>query len=75
MNAFFVRTDLKEYIGERTIDEEFKETTIRESMAPDGKVTFLSDRHEQLQLLRDKMLYDVERDQVRSVEELFLQQE
>lgn len=72
MNAFFVRNDLREFIEEKTIEEEFETTTIRESKSAEGKLTFLSDRKEQYKMLQDKMLYNIESGKLNSIGELFL---
>jgi hypothetical protein len=72
MNAFFVRKDLSSYVAEKTIEEEFRETTIRESKTTEGKLNFMSDRREQLTLLKDKYLYNLESEQLEKVDRLFL---
>jgi len=72
MNAFFVRKDLSHYIEEKTIDEEFNETTIRESKTAQGKLNFMSDREEQLAILKDKYLYNIASDKLEKVDSLFL---
>ena len=71
MNAFFVRNDLKPYISEARIEDEFEPATYRESKFPNGELSFLSDRAEQLRLIKDKILFDVESMQERSVASLF----
>lgn len=73
MNAFFVRNEFKEYISERTIEEEFQETTIRESRSPNGQLSFLSDRKLQLQQMKEKVLYNISEGREQTIEELYLQ--
>ena len=72
MNAFFVRKDLSNYIEEKSIEQEFNFTTIRESKSAEGKLNFMSDRTAQLKLMGDKLLYNVESGKLETIESLFL---
>lgn len=70
-NAFFVARESLGGIPERTVAECWRPAQFRESRAPDGSLSYLSDDTEKLRLLADLPLVDVQDGGQRTVGELY----
>ena len=70
-NAFFVRREMLGEIPERTVAECWQPAQFRESRAPDGDLTYLSDDTEKLRLLSDLPLIDLDGGGERLVGEIY----
>jgi hypothetical protein len=58
-NAFFVRNDLAGDVAEVTVGRAWRASRYRESRAPDGSLSYVTDHADRLALIADLPLVDV----------------
>jgi hypothetical protein len=70
-NAFFVRRDVIGDVPEVDVSDAYAPSRFRESLNPDGGLSYVSDYSERLALIADLQVHDVEEERTLTIRERF----
>ncbi|MDP3941924.1 MAG: hypothetical protein Q8Q49_06475 [bacterium] len=71
LNAFFVRKDMAKNLPNLTAKDGYVANRYRESKDISGKLTYIGDHKERLQIIASKKVFDVQRKQIFTIRSLF----